>query len=142
MEPSHVLVPLDGSPLAEEALEYALSVHGCRLTVLNVVTPIDVGMSEGGILGTGDERIEDAEERAERLIEKAESRAEEHGRDVETVVRTGPPAEAILEYVEQEGIDLVVMGSHGGDGDGVERILGTVSTEVVTESPVPVTVVK
>ncbi len=142
MEPSHVLVPLDGSPLADDALEYALAVHDCRLTVLNVVTPIDAGMSEGGVLETGDDRLDEAEERAERLVENAKKRAEERGREVETVVRTGSPAETILEYVEEEGIDAVVMGSHGDNGDTVRRILGTVSTEVVADSPVPVTVVK
>lgn len=34
---SHVLVPLDGSPLAEDALEYALDVFDCKVTVLNIV---------------------------------------------------------------------------------------------------------
>jgi len=142
MEPSHVLVPLDGSPLADNALNYALSVHDCKVTVLNVVTSIDAGMSEGGVLETGEERLEDAEERAERLVKNAEKEAEERGRTVETVVRTGSPAETILEYVEGEDVDAVVMGSHGRDGGAVERILGTVSTEVITDSPVPVTVVK
>jgi nucleotide-binding universal stress UspA family protein len=39
MAPSHVLVPLDGSPLADEALTQALELFDCRVTVLNVVTP-------------------------------------------------------------------------------------------------------
>ena len=41
MAPSHVLVPLDGSPLADAALEEAMETYDCRITVLNVVTPID-----------------------------------------------------------------------------------------------------
>ncbi len=48
MEPSHVLVPLDGSPLADAALTHAFSVFECPVTVLNVVTRLDSGMSEGG----------------------------------------------------------------------------------------------
>ncbi len=47
---THVLVPLDGSPLADEALTYALETFDCRITVLNVVAPLDTGMSEGGVL--------------------------------------------------------------------------------------------
>ena len=66
MEPTHVLVPLDGSPLSEDALAYALSVFGCQVTVLNVVTPLDAGMSEGGVLELRDERTEPARRRADR----------------------------------------------------------------------------
>ncbi len=47
---SHVLVPLDGSPLADEALTYAMDTFDCRITVLNVVAPLDTGMSERGVL--------------------------------------------------------------------------------------------
>ena len=45
MAPSHVLVALDGSPLSEAALEYALETFDCDVTVLNVVTPIEAGMA-------------------------------------------------------------------------------------------------
>jgi len=41
-----VLVPLDGSPLADDALTHALAAFDCRVTVPNVVTPLDTGISE------------------------------------------------------------------------------------------------
>lgn len=146
MKPSHVLVPLDGSPLADDALEYALTVHGCDLTVLNVVTPIDAGMSEGSVLETDEERAEDAKRRADRMVEDARSRVESNekeNRDVRVVVEKGEPAETIIEYVENSDVDHIVMGSHGGErGSITSRLLGTVSTKVVTEAPVSVTVVR
>ncbi|AUX10306.1 universal stress protein UspA [Halalkaliarchaeum desulfuricum] len=143
MTPSHVLVPLDGSPLAADALVYALDVFDCRITVLNVVTPIDVKMSEGGILEPEMSRLEEANERAERLIERARVRAEAADRTVETAIETGDPAETILAYIEGSDVDQVVMGSHGGPRTGVvRRLLGTVATTVTGESPVPVTVVQ
>jgi nucleotide-binding universal stress UspA family protein len=143
MAPSHVLVPLDGSPLADAALDHALETFDCRTTVLNVVTPMDDRMSEGGVLEPGEDRTEAARERAERLVAAARDHAADADRTVETVVDTGSPAEAILETVEDRGIDHVVMGGHGGErGELARRLLGTVATSVVSEAPVTVTVVR
>lgn len=140
--PSHVLVPIDGSPLARHALDYALDVFDCRVTVLNVVTPLDAGMSESGVLETGDRQAE-ARARADELIEEATERAGVTDRTVETAVVTGEPAEKILEYLESSDVDHIVMGGHGGPESGVlRRFLGTIATEVVGEAPVPVTVVR
>lgn len=141
--PSHVLVPLDGSPLADDALVHALDVFDCRITVLNVVTPLDVDMSEGGILEPDEARLEEARTRADQLIDRVRHRAAATDRSVETAVETGEPAETILAYIDTTGVDHVVMGSHGGPKTGaLRRLLGTVTTAVVGESPVPVTVVR
>jgi nucleotide-binding universal stress UspA family protein len=143
MEPSHVLVPLDGSPLADDALAHALDTFDCPVTVLNVVTPVDSGMSEGGIIEASDEREAAARERANDLVAEAKRRAAEAGREVDTTVETGDPADTILAFVETHDVDHVVMGGHGGSrGDLARRLLGTVATTVVGEAPVTVTVVR
>lgn len=143
MEPSHVLVPLDGSPLADDALVYALSTFDCRVTVLNVVRPLDSGMSEGGVIGVDDERMEAGYERAEQILERAKQRASEVDRTVEIAVEAGDPAEEILGFTAQHNIDHIVMGSHGEDRSRIaRRLLGTVATAVVGEAPVTVTVVR
>jgi len=143
MTPDHVLVPLDGSPLADEALSHALAVFDCRVTVLNVVTPLDAGMTEGGILEPDETREREAEQRAERLIERARDQATVEGRTVETAIEDGDPAEAILDFVGDCDVDHVVMGGHGGERTGIaERLLGTVATAVVSGADVTVTVVR
>jgi nucleotide-binding universal stress UspA family protein len=143
MPPSHVLVPLDGSPLADEALAETLAIFDCRITVLNVVTPLDAGMSEGGLLDAAAERRADARDRADRLVDRARDRAADADRTVETAVQAGDPAETILEYVDETDVDRVVMGGHGGERGAVaRRLLGTVATRVVGEAPVTVTVVR
>jgi nucleotide-binding universal stress UspA family protein len=143
MEPSHVLVPLDGSPLADEALAHALAVFDCRITVVNIVTPLDAGMSEGGILEPDESRQAEARRHAERLIERAEAKADAADRSVETAVETGDPAETIVDYADSHDVDHIVMGGHGGDrGEITRRLLGTVATAVLGEAPVTVTVVR
>ena len=143
MAPSHVLVPLDGSPLASAALAHALDTFDCQMTVLNVVTPVDAAMSEGGVLGAGDERLAAARERAVRLTESVRDQDAARDRPIETAVDTGDPAETIIEYVDSHDVDHVVMGGHGGDGgEFTRRLLGTVATVVVAEAPVTVTVVR
>jgi len=143
MAASHVLVPLDGSPLANDALVRALELFECRVTVLNVVTPIDATMSEGGILEPGADRRESARDRAESVVERARADAAAVDRTVETAIEHGDPAETILAYVDEHGVDHVVMGGHGGRrSDIARRVLGTVATSVVGEAPVTVTVVR
>jgi len=143
MAPSHVLVALDGSPLAEAALAEALDLFDCRVTVLNVVTPVDASMSESGILDTGEERRESAHDHAEAVLASARDQAADADRSVDTAVETGDPAETIVEFAEREDVDHVVLGGHGGDrGDLSRRLLGTVATTVVAEAPVTVTVVR
>jgi nucleotide-binding universal stress UspA family protein len=50
--PDRVLVGIDSSPLATDALEYALAIFPeSEITALNVIVPLDSPMSEGGVLG-------------------------------------------------------------------------------------------
>ncbi|WP_280536579.1 universal stress protein [Halopenitus sp. POP-27] len=144
MEPSHVLVPLDGSPLAEAALAHALDVFDCRTTILSVATPVSTGMSESGVIEREEQRRETARERATALLEAARETASEAdtASEVETVVKEGEPAETIIAYVEDGDVDHVVMGGHGGTTGIASRLLGTVATTVVAEAPVTVTVVR
>ncbi|NHN43277.1 universal stress protein [Halorubellus sp. JP-L1] len=144
MAPSHVLVPLDGSPLADAALQHALETFECRTTVLNVVTPLDASMSEGGLLGdvVDEDREAAAEERANDLVSRATETAAAVGRSVETTVESGEPAETIVAYVSDHDVDHVVMGGHGGRTGLASRLLGTVATTVVAEAPTTVTVVR
>jgi len=113
-----VLIATDGSESAERAAEGAVAVAdatGARLHALTVGT--DLGP-------------------AERVVD----RAGEAGLDATAVVRPGPPHEAIRSYVDDAGIDLVTVGTHGRTG--VERVLlGSVAERVLRTATVPVLVV-
>jgi len=80
----------------------------------------------------------------EKVVEGGKKRldefVEEHLKDCcVTLARVvpGDPAEEIIKYVDEEGIDLVIMGTHGRKG--LDRILfGSVAAHVVTRSSAPV----
>lgn len=138
--PATVLVALDGSPLATDALDHTLAVFpDADITVLNVSVPLDAMMSESGVLD--DDVEEDERERAERIVGEATERADERGATVTTTTEEGRPAETIVAYAEDHDIDHVVMGSHGRS-ELSRVLLGSVASSVVERSPVPVTVVR
>lgn len=135
-----VLVPMDGSEMAERALEYALENHdGAAITVLHVVgvpSPMMGGRTE---LALESDLEAAAEADAAEVFERARGMAEEYDVDVETTVAWGNPAKLIVDRAD--GFDAVVVGSHSGSI--ADRLfVGNVAQKVVRHSPVPVTVVR
>jgi len=139
-----VLVPIDGSEQGWSALEYALSVYGTDddIVVLHVINPMEGVYAGDGMTGDYWEGwYENAEARADRLFEEAREIAGDRGDDIQAVRETGSPSRTIVDYAEDNGVDHIVIGSHGRSG--VSRILlGSVAETVVRRAEVPVTVVR
>ncbi len=113
---SHMLVLLDGSPLAECVLPHVSAfaqAYGARATLLRVLEPGCRGDQEGPVDPLG-WRISHAE--AEAYLSEVAERLRTAGTSVETVILEGPPAQRIVEYVRGEAVDLVVIASHGRTG--------------------------
>ncbi len=141
---TRVLVAIDGSEQGEEALNYAREEFaGDVLVLLHVINPARAGYgAQAGIPTASEEWLEDREAEAETLFEDARDRVGDAA-TVETAVEVGQPARTIVEYADDEdnGIDHIVMGSHGREG--ITRILlGSVAETVVRRAPCPVTVVR
>ncbi|ADB63794.1 UspA domain protein (plasmid) [Haloterrigena turkmenica DSM 5511] len=135
------LVPVDGSPQAEAALQYALKEFpDAEITVLHVVQLPEGYWSlfvESEAEFPGHER---AEERARELFDAAEQRAASVDHPIETTIEMGDPAREIVEYAVTNDFDQIVMGSHGRHG--VDRLLfGSVAETVVRRAPMTVVVV-
>lgn len=137
---SRVLVPMDGSEMAERALEYALEAHpDAEITVVTVVGEPSTMMGEAASLALADDVEEAARERARDVQDRARGIAAEHGAEIDTRIQLGHPVRAILDRAGE--YDGVVMGSHGGTLS--ERLfVGNVAEKVFRRSPVPVTVVR
>lgn len=137
---ARVLVPMDGSELAERALEYALENHpDAEITVLSVVGEPSVMMGGAMSLAFEDDVEEAARERAREVLDRARDLAADHDAEIDTVVAVGRPARAIVSRADD--YDAVVIGSHGGDVIG-RLFVGNVAETVFRRSPVPVTVVR
>jgi nucleotide-binding universal stress UspA family protein len=135
-----LLVPLDGSSLAERALKVARDVatEGATLVLTEVVAPI---VRVPGSVGTGTPIVD--KKATQRAVAAAESylRALAAGDaprlSIEPVVRTGAAGEEILRTAHEARADLIVMTTHAYTGPA-RWLLGSVADEVVRRAEQPV----
>lgn len=139
-----VLVPMDGSPLSERALEHALTAHPeAEVTVLYVHDFRETALAEplGDHPGEFDEWLDYSRELAARVFDRAGEIAAEHDEVVSTASTVGKAARSIVGYAEEHDPDLIVLGSHGRSLTA-RLLLGSVANTVVRRAPCPVTVVR
>jgi nucleotide-binding universal stress UspA family protein len=140
----HVLIPTDGSPHANRAVEQGTALAkavGARVTILTVVEPFHVlslDPKQVSEVRSTYERLAKAE--ATRILAEADKVAQKHGIAYATAQEEHEhPHQAILEAAAKGGCDLIAMGSHGRRGV-VALILGSVTAKVLAHSPLPVLV--
>jgi nucleotide-binding universal stress UspA family protein len=133
-----ILVPLDGSALAEAILPQVKEmarVHDAELVLLRVALAHGfpgVDPTEGQV---------EAVREAEKYLEEMEKTLKDQRIKVTTVVRYGHPAEEILDHADFAGIDLVAMSTHGRTG--VSRwVLGSVAEKILRASGTPLLLVR
>lgn len=138
-----ILIPLDGSPLAERALPVAehLALATGSALVLAYVTPVltwAFAVPGGWASPNMYQELLDAEDReALGYIVHTAHTIESHGVQVQTLTVRGDPASVLLDIVAQSGVDLVVMTTHGRTG--LERFtLGSVADRLVRAGSAPV----
>jgi nucleotide-binding universal stress UspA family protein len=144
-----ILVPLDGSDLAEAALAPALELAGLtggRLVLLRVVPPPPaLAMAAADpVTGTGlaaayvdpVELVEVEEEVADEYLRELRGRLPGGSAPYVFRLRQGEPAREIVSAAEAEGADLIAMSTHGRAG--LERLfLGSVADEVLRRTHIP-----
>lgn len=138
-----ILVPIDGSLPTTAALEHALArFAGGEITVLYVIDADEPNGSLRQRLLTEEyeERRRVGTRTADRVFEEARRYAADHGVEITTVTAFGRPVRRIVDYAARNGIDHIVMGTHGHSGLS-RLLLGSVSEAVSERSSVPVTVV-
>ncbi len=131
---ARILVPLDGSPLAEgilpEVAELA-RLHGAELLLLRVA----LAHTFPGVDAT-DAQVHVVQE-AEGYLAEVERGLAARGIPVSSAVRYGHAAEEILDHAQVRHADLIAMCTHGRTGL-VRIMLGSVAEAVLRASPVPV----
>lgn len=157
---SSLMVPLDGSALARHGLPLAVDVArrtGARLHLVQVHEapspgPLRTGPAEPVLardddtrrVATRDSGQRGAEERAREDAELtllADRLSAEEDLGVTTALLDGPVTPALAAYAAEEGIDMVVMTTHGRSG--LRRVLlGSVADELIRSSTLPVILVR
>lgn len=138
-----ILVPFDGSPLSQRALERAITKHpNDKITVLYVIDPmLAVYEAEAKGLPAASTWHDRMKERAGKICADATEQAGDRECEIKTATEIGRPARAILEYADEHDIEHIIMGSHGREG--VSRlVLGSVAERVMRQAPIPVTIVR
>jgi nucleotide-binding universal stress UspA family protein len=140
---NRILFPVDLTEKSEKLVPHALTMvqkFDAQLYVLFVVRvfqyftginvpPMSIHLFENELL-----------ENARRKMEEFKNSHFGHMSACTTEVILGEPAESIVGYIEDQRIDMVVMGTHGRKG--LDRVLfGSVAERVIKTSPVPVLVV-
>ena len=122
----HVLIPTDGSELAERGVAHGLALAksvGAKVSAIYVVEPL--------LAMTGD---------FASVLDRVANAAKEAGVSCETIqVENVPPHEAIIAAAEDKGCNLIVMSWHGRSGLST-LLIGSVTNKVLTYAKTPVLV--
>ncbi|MFN8383165.1 MAG: universal stress protein [Anaerolineales bacterium] len=134
-----ILVPLDGSALAETVLPHAQAIaktEGAEIILLSVpVIPSLEFLARSPNLAN--KVIESAKVDTEEYLLKEEAKLTEEGAKVTHIMREGPIPEIILKVAEEVHADMIAMSTHGRSG--IERwLMGSVADRVVHYSHIPV----
>ncbi len=138
-----ILVPLDGSELAEHVLPHVCDLAECsgaQVVLLRVPgePAFDYLVPDGQVIVELRHDIEDA---AKIYMEQVADELRERGIRVRTRVQWGMPVyQVILEVASELGADLVALSTHGRSGIA-RLVIGSVADQVVRHAPLPVLLV-
>jgi nucleotide-binding universal stress UspA family protein len=141
---SKILVPVDFSEYTDEILEYATEIarkFGASLHLIHVIPTMDYFTPYESFITP--ENVEAAQQAIAADVKKhlEETAGRISGIAATKAVLTGAAFVEITQYAESEGIDLIVMGTHGRGG--IEHLLlGSVAGRVIRRAPCPVLTIR
>lgn len=135
---SNVLIPTDGSKGARRGTEHALDLAEKYRATVHLLHVIDEGsVVNTPALSTDELAIEKLEEAAEARMTEVVDAAEEAGLETVCACKRGVPHETIIEYAEENDIDIIVMGIHG-EARTARPHVGSTTDKVLRTSRIPV----
>jgi nucleotide-binding universal stress UspA family protein len=139
-----MLVPLDGSEVAEAILPFAEQVAGpldaevVLLRVLEPASPVEL-VASAGVVAPDTFTLRDMD--AKRYLSEIERRLSKKGLRVRTRVAFGLPTDEILAAAKATSADPIAMATRGRSGLG-RALFGSVAESVLRASPVPVLLIR
>jgi|WetSurMetagenome_2_1015567.scaffolds.fasta_scaffold555863_1 nucleotide-binding universal stress UspA family protein len=147
MSYKHVIVPLDGSPLAECVLphlkDFGAGSEIGEVELVRVAYPVELHFKAALPFDTKDEeRLNKAGvKEAGEYLERVKSKVESWGFKVTTKVLIGPVADTLSDYLNKREPDLLLLATHGRSGPS-RWIWGSVADKLLRSSSMPVFLVR
>lgn len=116
---SKVTVPLDGSELAERALDYARLIGDALSIPMEIIEAYDVlppAIHNRGAMMATEQMLAEARRRSERYLAEVQARMQPAGLPVTTASLPGTAGQAVVDFVRSDPNALVVMSTHGRGG--------------------------
>ena len=139
MRTGKILIPLDGSAMAEAAIAEACQLvqsGSSRLVLVRAASALSLPGTD--LIDMQLSAVREAEEYLAALKDRLERQG---GRSIETHVWYGPAASAIVEAARRHDVDLIVMSTHGRSGLG-RLVFGSVAESVLRGTTVPILLVR
>jgi nucleotide-binding universal stress UspA family protein len=153
-----ILVPYDGSPMSDKAMEEAVEIskltEGAQITVIHVIqeisTPIfdrAIRSPQSGEITSFAEYMTTAYNEIRKMMEEGlaerKKKFEAQGISIKIYITAGNPSDRIVEFAANEKIDLVVIGSVGLTGvSKLFKGLGSVSRKLSERVSCPVLIIR
>jgi len=141
-----ILVPLDGSELSECSLEHVRAIAtGCQVPEVVLLRAVEPASTQA-IAAYADAGIDvakvegQAQLDASNYLSQSAGKLKKEGVAAQTALVRGKPADVIVDYAKKNGVDLIIMSTHGRSG--ISRwVLGSVADRVVRSSAIPVLII-
>jgi nucleotide-binding universal stress UspA family protein len=146
-EPKKILVPTDFSGYSDNAIKQAVDIaekFSAKIVLLHVIDQsiqqcaADYCLSNAAVEQLKNESTKTSEDKIKKTINTLKGSTKV---DVSFVVKNGVPAEVILDEQMRNGIDLIVIASHGKTGI-LRHLIGSVTDKVVRAAKCPVMVIR
>jgi nucleotide-binding universal stress UspA family protein len=140
----HILLPTDGSELAEKAIRYGVTFakeQGAKITAVIVSRPYHLMTLEPGMLtDTSATYAKHVAERTQKYLDVVAVAAKLAGVPCDAAsLEHEHPYQGIIDTAQNKGCDLIIMASHGRSGMSA-IVLGSQTIKVLTHSKIPVLV--
>lgn len=139
-----IVVPIDFSPAAADAKEWAIDLarrYGASVVVAHVVEPVAWPVSPEGLMLTPTDLVGPNRRELDAALAAECAAIEKSGVAAQPVLLDGKPAAEIAALARRCEAELIVMGTHGRKGVS-HALLGSVAEKVVRSAPCPVLTVR
>jgi nucleotide-binding universal stress UspA family protein len=142
-----ILIATDGSERSIKSSRHGIKLAkslGSDVLVIYVINEMAISSVIATLIrkGSSEEDLRKTlKASAEKIVMEVAKMGEASGVRVESLIREGDPASRILDVARIEGVDLILMGSHG-EGGITKRLIGSVAQKVLNWSDTPVMIVR